>query len=72
MTVACQEAGSAVAGSSIASFRATRSRAVLGEDQKISREEALKLPTIDNERLTFDEKTIEGGRWPTSRCGPTI
>ncbi|MBS1819943.1 MAG: amidohydrolase [Acidobacteria bacterium] len=45
--------------------RDTITGGVLGEDQKISREEALKLLTINNAWLTFDEKTkgsIEVGK----------
>jgi predicted amidohydrolase YtcJ len=45
--------------------RNTITGGVLGEDQKISREEALKLLTINNAWLTFDEKTkgsIEVGK----------
>ena len=46
--------------------RDTISGGVLGADQKITRQEALRLSTIDNAYLTFEEKTkgsIEPGKW---------
>jgi predicted amidohydrolase YtcJ len=46
--------------------RNTISGGVLGVDQKITRQEALRLSTIDNAYLTFEEKTkgsIEPGKW---------
>jgi len=46
--------------------RDTISGGVLGADQKITRQEALRLSTIDNAYLTFEEKTkgsIERGKW---------
>lgn len=46
--------------------RDTISGGVLGADQKITRQEALRLRTIDNAYLTFEEKTkgsIEPGKW---------
>ena len=45
--------------------RETISGGVLGPDQRISREEALRIATMENARLTFEEKTkgsIEPGR----------
>jgi predicted amidohydrolase YtcJ len=46
--------------------RDTISGGVLGADQKITRPEALRLSTVDNAYLTFEEKTkgsIEPGKW---------
>jgi hypothetical protein len=46
--------------------RDTITGGVLGADQKITRQEALCLSTIDNAYLTFEEKTkgsIEPGKW---------
>jgi predicted amidohydrolase YtcJ len=46
--------------------RATISGGVLGPDQKLTRQEALRLVTINNAQLTFDEKTkgsIEVGKY---------
>jgi hypothetical protein len=46
--------------------RDTITGGVLGADQKITRQEALRLSTIDNAYLTFEENTkgsIEPGKW---------
>jgi predicted amidohydrolase YtcJ len=46
--------------------RETITGGVLGADQKITRQEALRLSTIDNAYLTFEENTkgsIEPGKW---------
>ena len=46
----------------VAATRNTISSGVLGADQKISRKEALRVETINNAYLTFEERTKGSSR----------